>query len=210
MEHYVITIARGYGSGGRTLGKMLSKELNIPFYDREILRMASEESGINEQLFGKVDEKVKIPFFGPKEGVYKGQLLPPESDAFVSDDNLFNYQAKIIKDRARSESCIIIGRCADYILRDFPNVVRIFVYAPFEDCIARLKTMSYLSEDELKKKVKSIDKHRSDYYRYYTGKDWKNIENYDLCLNTSALDLDRWIEIIKAYTKAKLDISDLT
>ena len=124
MKHTVITIARSYGSGGRTLGKLLAKELGIHCYDRELLRMASEQSGINEALFGQVDEKVKsLPLFGISKKIYKGEVFPPESDDFVSDDNLFNYQAKVIKEVAAEESCVIIGRCADFILKDNPNVI---------------------------------------------------------------------------------------
>ena len=103
MEHTVITIARGYGSGGRTLGKLLAEELGVNCYDRELLRMASEESGINEALFGEVDEKVKnTPLFGISKKIYKGEIFPPESDEFVSGDNLFNYQAKCIKELAKT------------------------------------------------------------------------------------------------------------
>ena len=139
MKHTVITIARSYGSGGRTLGKLLAKELGIHCYDRELLRMASEQSGINEALFGQVDEKVKsLPLFGISKKIYKGEVFPPESDDFVSDDNLFNYQAKVIKEVAAEESCVIIGRCADFILKDNPNVIRLFFYAPREDCITRV------------------------------------------------------------------------
>ena len=99
MSKFVITIARGYGSGGKTIGKMLSKELGIPYYDRELLRFASEESGINERLFGLADEKAKGSLF-KKKADYRVEPLPPESDEFVSDDNLFNYQAKIIRQLA--------------------------------------------------------------------------------------------------------------
>ena len=127
MDHIVITIARSYGSGGRTLGKLLAKELGINCYDREILRMASEQSGINEALFGQVDEKIKtMPLFRISNNIYKGEIFPPDSDEFTSDDNLFNYQAKIIKELAKTESCVIIGRCADFILKDEPDVVRLF------------------------------------------------------------------------------------
>jgi cytidylate kinase len=136
-KKYVITIARGYGSGGRTIGKMLSEELGIPYYDRDLLRLASDDSGINEELFAKADEKLKKSLlFKIARNIYKGELIPPDSDDFVSNDNLFNYQAKIIKELAETESCIIIGRCADFILKDYPNVVRLFVHAPLEDCIS--------------------------------------------------------------------------
>lgn len=116
-DKFVITIARGYGSGGRTIGKLLSKKLNIPFYDRELIYMASEESGINIELFGKTDEKVRKGFFDPPTCKYTGELIPPESGDFVSDKNLFNYQAKIIKELADRESCIIVGRCADFYFK---------------------------------------------------------------------------------------------
>ena len=138
-EKFVITIARGYGSGGRTIGKMLSKNLSIPFYDRDLVYMASEESGINVKLFGQNDESVKKSIFSPASDRYTGDLIPPESSAFVSHKNIFNYQAKIIKDLAVKGSCIIVGRCADYILRDMPNVVKVFVWAPMSDCIKNVK-----------------------------------------------------------------------
>ena len=129
MEHTVITIARSYGSGGKTLGKLLADELGIHCYDRELLRMASEQSGINEALFGKVDEKVKtMPLFRISKNIYKGEVLPPDSDDYTSDDNLFNYQAKCIKELAKTESCIIIGRCADFILKDEQNVIKMIFY----------------------------------------------------------------------------------
>ena len=123
-NHFVITIARGYGSGGKTIGKMLSEALGIPFYDRELFYMASEESGINLEMFGNLDEKVRKSFLDKRTHKYVGDLIPPESSSFVSDENLFNYQAKIIKDLADKESCIIVGRCADFVLKDRDNVVK--------------------------------------------------------------------------------------
>lgn len=204
MDKYVITIARGYGSGGRTIGKMLSEELGIPYYDRDLLRLASDESGINQQLFAKADEKVKKSLlFNIARNVYKGELIPPDNDDFVSNDNLFNYQAKIIKELASTETCIIIGRCGDFILKDFPNVIRVFVHSPFEDCIKTLKEMTGNPEKEIEKQIISIDKHRSEYYKYYTGRDWKNAENYDLCLNCSHLGFEKCVEIVKSYLEIR-------
>jgi cytidylate kinase len=200
MEKYVITIARGYGSGGRTIGKMLSESLGIPYYDRDLLRLASDDSGINEQLFAKADEKLKKSLlFRIASNVYKGEVIPPDSDEFVSNDNLFNYQAKIIKELASSESCIIIGRCADFILKDYENVVKVFVHAPLEDCINNLKELTGKSEKEIVKQIASIDKHRSEYYKYYTGREWDDVKNYDLCLNSSHLGFQKSVDIVKAY-----------
>jgi cytidylate kinase len=200
LSKYVITIARGYGSGGKTIGKMLAEELGIPFYDRDLLRLASDDSGINQDLFAKADEKIKkSSLFNIARNVYKGELIPPDSDDFVSNDNLFNYQAKIIKELAESESCVIIGRCADFVLKDCENVVKVFVHAPLEDCINTLKQMTGKPEKEIEKQIASIDKHRADYYKYYTGRDWEDAKNYDLCLNSSRLGFEKCVEIVKSY-----------
>lgn len=204
MQNYVITIARGYGSGGRTIGKRLADELGIPFYDRELLRLASDDSGINEELFGKADEKLKNSLlFKVAKKTYKGELIPPDREDFVSNDNLFNYQAKVIKELAATESCVIVGRCADFILKDMDNVIKIFVHAPLQDCIDTLSTMSSDSKREIEKKIYAIDKRRAEYYTYYTGRKWEDAKNYDLCLNSSQLGFDKCIELVRAYMKIK-------
>lgn len=202
MEHTVITIARSYGSGGRTLGKLLAEELNINCYDRELVRMASEKSGINEALFGKVDEKVTSKlFFGFNRKIYTGEVLPPDSNGFASTENLFNYQAQVIKELAERESCIIIGRCADYILKDYDNVIKLFFYAPREDCIARVMKQNGGTEKEIIKKIEKNDKFRSDYCKYHTGRDWNDARNYDFCLNTTSMSYEKLIEAVKDYIK---------
>ena len=200
MNKIVITIARSYGSGGKTLGKLLAQDLGIPCYDRELLRLASDDSGINEALFGEVDEKKRISLFKTTKP-YTGQVLPPESDGFVSDDNLFNLQAKIIKELAEKESCIIIGRCADYILRDRKDVLRLFFYAPLEDCLVRAHELSGEPEKELLRKIQKIDKYRADYYKYYTGNDWNDTRNYDFCLNTASMSYEKLIDVVKSYIR---------
>jgi Cytidylate kinase len=200
MSKYVITIARGYGSGGRTIGKMLSEQLGIPYYDRDLLRLASDDSGINEQLFAKADEKLKKSLlFRIASNVYKGEVIAPDSDEFVSNDNLFNYQAKIIKELAETESCIIIGRCADFVLKDYDNVVKLFVHAPLEDCIRNVMVLTNKTDKESEKSIESIDKHRSEYYKYYTGREWDDVKNYDLCLNSGHLGFQKCVDIVKSY-----------
>ena len=149
MRNIVITISRQYGSGGKTIGAMLAKELGINCYSREILRMASEDSGINEKLFGMSDEKVRrAGWFKLLSRPYEGGLIPPEDREFTSDDNLFNYQAKVIKELAAQDSCVIIGRCADYLLRDDPDVIKLYFCAPKKDCGARVMNQNGLSEKE--------------------------------------------------------------
>ena len=204
MEHIVITIARGYGSGGRTIGKMLAEELGIPYYDRELMRLASDESGINEELFAKADEKLKQSLlykFSRKE--YKGELIPPDREDFVSNDNLFNYQAKVIRDLAEAGPCVIIGRCADFVLKDMENVLRLYIHAPLEDCVERVRGILHGTDRELERQIIAIDKRRAAYYKYYTGREWTNAGNYDLCLNTGHMDYPTCVEIAKSFIEIR-------
>ncbi len=207
MENIVITIARQYGSGGKTVGQMLAAELGIPFYSRDILRMASEDSGISEGLFGEADEKLKNnPLLRLTKNVYDGDLIPPESGEFVSDKNLFNYQAKIIKQLAETQSCVIVGRCADYVLKDYPNVMSVFVHADEEFCFERAMERNSMSPREMKKFIAKIDKYRGDYYRYYTGRNWTDARNYDLCLDCGKLGFEKCKEEILAYRKVRFGV----
>ena len=207
MQNYVITIARGYGSGGRAIGQMLAKEFNIGFYDRELLKLASDDSGIHERLFAQADETAKNPLLHSiAKKVYKGQIIPPDRDDFISNENLFNYQAKIIKELAENESCVIVGRCADFILKDLDNVLRIYVHASSEDCIKTVEDLAVCPQKQVKNYIQNIDKRRAAYYHYFTGRDWKDADNYDLCLNTSHLSRPQCIELVKAYLNIKFNI----
>lgn len=203
MKNIVITIARQYGSGGKTIGEMLAKDLGFECYSREILKLASDESGINEQLFVKADEKLKKRFFKMPKKVYDGGLISPESDDFVSDDNLFNYQAKIIKNLAETENCVIVGRCADFVLKDYDNVISVFVHADAEFNLARSMERNSLTTKEMQKYIEKTDKYRGDYYKYYTGNEWSDARNYDLCLNSAKLGFEGCMEAIKAYIKVR-------
>ena len=188
MNNVVITIARQYGSGGRTIGEMLAKKLNVHYYDKELMKLASDDSGINEALFVNADEKVKsTKLFHIAKKEYHGELIPPESDDFTSTDNLFNYQAKIIRDLAKEESCVIIGRCADYVLKDYPNVLSVFIHAPKEYCLEGAAKKHSMSPKELERFINKTDKHRAEYYKYHTGREWTDARNYDLCLDSSKL-----------------------
>ena len=204
MEKVVITIARQYGSGGRTIGQMLSEELGIPYYDKELLKKASEDSGIHERLFAGADEKLKnSPLLRITKKGYQGQLIPPESGGFTSMENLFNYQAKVIKELAEEESCIIIGRCADYVLRDYDNVLSVFVHAPEAYCIEQAKAKLSMPDKEIRKYIQKTDKERAEYYKHYTGREWTDARNYDLCLDSSKLGMQKCIEEIKAYMEVR-------
>jgi len=207
MEKYIITIARQYGSGGKIIGEMLAKLLEIPCYNREILKMASEDSGINESLFNQVDEKLNLSVLHRflKKSDTKRAVLSPEDDDFTSEENLFNYQAKIIKELAEQESCVIMGRCADFILKEHPRVIRVFIWADEEFCLKTAMQRSSMSETETKKFIAKTDKYRSNFYKYHTGHEWTNVKNYDLCLNSGKLGIEKCVEIIKDYKKIKED-----
>ena len=190
-NNIVITMARQYGSGGKTIGAMLAKELGINCYSREILRMASEESGINERLFGMSDEKMKgAGWFKILSRPYDGELLSPEEKGFVSEENIFNYQAKIIKDLAEKESCVIIGRCADYALSEYKDCFSVFVHADTDWRINRLSQKHNKTAKEAKDMINKTDKSRSSYYNYYTNKKWGAASSYNLCVDSSKLGID--------------------
>ncbi len=205
MENRVITIARSYGSGGRKMGRLLAKELGYEYYDREILRIASDESGISEELFRQADEKQRIPLFRIAREVYTGEVIPPDSDDFISNENLFRYQAKIIRELAATRNCVIVGRCANFILRGRDNVLNVFVTAPVVDCVRRVIETDGLNLDEAEKKIKKIDKRRADYFKYFTGRQWQDAALYDLCLNTGHMSEQKCVDIVRAYMDARFE-----
>ena len=199
-KNIVITIARQYGSGGRTIAQMLSERLGIHYYDKELLRLASEDSGINEDLFRNADEKIKnTKLFKIAHSVYHGELIPPESEDFTSMENLFNYQAKVIRDLAEKESCVIVGRCADYILKDRDDVIKVFIYSDMDTAIRNFVDMYGGNEKDARRIIEKVDKERSEYYHHYTGEYWENAKNYNLCLDTSKMSYEKCVEIIKGY-----------
>ena len=205
MENRVITIARSYGSGGRKMGRLLAKELGYEYYDREILRIASDESGISEELFRQADEKHHIPLFRIAREVYTGEVIPPDSDDFISNENLFRYQAKIIRELAATRNCVIVGRCANFILRGRDNVLNVFVTAPVVDCVRRVMETDGLNLEEAEKKIKKIDKRRADYFKYFTGRQWQDAALYDLCLNTGHMSEQKCVDIVRAYMEARFE-----
>ena len=207
MDKFVIAITRTCGSGGTTIGKMLSNDFKINMYDKELLRLASDDSGISESLFASVDESMKNSLlYRVSKNVYNGELIPPESNEFTSNDNLFNYQAKILRELAEKESYVVIGRCADHILKDKPNVFKIFIHGSYEDCIKHEMETLCVSEKKAIKEIKRLDKYRKEYYYYHTGKKWENVKNYDLCIDTSKLGFEKSVKYIKEYIKLRMDL----
>ena len=206
-KRFVVTLTRTCGSGATYIGQMLAEEFGVDFYDKKILRMASDDSGISEELFAQADETMKKSLlYRVTRKVYNGETIPPESPDFTRNDNLFAFQAKVLRELAECESFVCIGRAADYVLRDFPNVVSVFVYAPIEQCIQTEMKRLELPRKEAEKHIAEMDKHRRLYYKHHTGKEWESPYNYDLCLNTGKLSYEQCVEIIKEYLRVKYDI----
>ena len=199
MEHYIITVARETGSGGHDITEQLSTTLGIPYYDRDLLRFASDVSGINESLFGAADERVGLrELLSAAERVYTGEVLPPDSDDYTSTRNLFNFQAKIIRELAQQESCIILGRCGNFLLADQPHVLRVFIHAPLEARYARVASYSQAwTPREINRHIRLEDKRRAAYYRYYTGEEWRDAAGYDLSLDSERLGEDGCVARIR-------------
>lgn len=207
MENYVITIARGFGSGGKEIGIRLGKKLGIPCYEKQILQMASDYSGISESLFVKADEKVtgKKLAIALKNFPETDHIAEPFQKDFVSDVNLFNIQAEIIRQLARTESCIIIGKCANHILKDFRNVISVYVEAPRAACRKTVMERLDVSEQEANQMIYQTDKYRADYYSYYSGGGhWTDPVAYDITLNSARIGYDKCVELISDFKDIKL------
>lgn len=205
MENFVITIGRNCGSGGSTVARMLSERLGVEVYDRNLMKLVSDNSGINEELFELADEDLKNSLlFRVSRGVFDGNPIQPESGNYTADKNLFDYQAKVIKGLADTSSCIIIGRCADFVLRDRYNVLRVFIGADRESCAERESKRSAIPIGEARAKASEIDRRRGEYYRFYTNQQWSEPRQYDICLNTDAYTYEQCADIIISALKIKL------
>ena len=204
-RHYVITIERQYGSGGRLTGERLAKELGIHFYDEEILKMTSETSAIGEQYFRLADEKAGNKLLYRIVTSLKPDLSEPAKTGhrITSPENLFRFQSSVIRRLAQEESCIFVGRCAEYVLMDEPGLVRVFIYADMGARVKRIREKRYFADNEVERNIRKIDRERRDYHRYYTGQDWENMENYDLILNSAKLGTDGCVQCIIEYLKIR-------
>lgn len=193
MSNYIITIGRQYGSGGREIGEKLAQQLGIPFYDKELLTIASNESGIDTELFEQADERPKVSFL---YSLVKGNEKIGRTS---SEDTLFLAQFDAIKKIAAQGPCVIVGRCSDYTLSDFDNCVNVFVHANMDKKKERVIKEYGVAPDRAEEKIIKTDKQRAKYYNYYTNQQWGNSFNYDLTIDTSSIDIDGAVEVIKKY-----------
>ena len=168
--------------------------------ERDILRLAADDSGINEALFGEVDERLKSGnLFGISKKIYTiGDLIPPSSPDFTSTQNLFNYQAKVIRQLAEKESCVIIGRCANMILKDYPNVLRVFVYGDWDFRIREASKKLSGTTKDIEKFMQKDDKRKEDFCKRFMGVDWADMTKYNLCLDNGTLGYEKCVEEIEA------------
>lgn len=194
QQNMVITIAREYGSGGHLLGEMLSKELGIKLYDKEFIHMAAQRSGMNEQYIAHNEQS--IPSFWLKCILSKNSEQPLES-SLSSDDVLFVAESKIVQELAEKGPCIIVGRCADYILKDNPKAIKIFCYADEASAIKRCTEEYGLKEEEARKAIRTVNRNRIHHYEYYTGEKWGEPHHYHLMLNTGSIGLETACQLIK-------------
>ena len=207
MDNYVITIARGFGSGGKQVGLELSRILGIPCYESQILSMASNYSGISKDLFFQVDEKLRGYHLIKRlmKANNTDDIVEPTDKSFISDVNLYNIQAKIIKEIGKIQSCIIIGKCANHLLRSYDNTVSVYIEAPRAFCVKRVIERLGVTEEEAHKMIYQTDKYRADYYKYYTGgENWTNPVLYDMTLNSERMGLEKCAQLIIEYLKIKL------
>ena len=209
MDNYVITIGRELGSGGKTIGKMMADALGIPIYDRSLIEMAAQESGISPDILKQHDEA--------SSGGLKGMALRAmaavpfvTADSFysnsISDENLFNIQCKVIQEKAESENCIIVGRCADYILRNHPRLLRVFIRANLEDSIKFFQDREIIGREEAEKQLRKIEKKRAAYHDLYCETIWGDSRSYDICVNSSTLGKEATAQFLVQYAKAALKI----
>ncbi|MGN0441840.1 MAG: AAA family ATPase [Acutalibacteraceae bacterium] len=193
---HIITIGRQFGSGGRELGKAVADKLGIKYYDKELISLAAKESGYNPEIFENVDERATNSLlYSLSMGIYNlGNGYAPMRDMPVNDQ-LYLLQHKIIRELA-AEPCVIVGRCADYILRNNKNLLRIFVYAHLKDRVQNAIKIHKVPENKAESTVKKTDKTRANYYNFYSNQKWGAVENYDLCLNTSTISRENAIKIV--------------
>ncbi len=213
MDRFIVTIAREYCSGGQKIGTRLAEELGVNCYNSEMLRLVSRNENMADDRVA-ADEMIKdTSLYDVAKEVYTDPLPSPDFDDvltakieeadMVSIRNIYDYQSEIIAELARRESCVIVGRCANYILKDNPYAINVFVHAPIGFKMKRAQSRHYMPEPELRNYLAKVDERKADYYFKYTGCEWTDVKNYDLSLDTSELGISGCVDLIKKFIKIK-------
>ncbi len=197
MDNFVIVIGRQYGGGGRKLGKALAKKLNVPYYDKELLAEAAERMGYSENIFNKADEK-RPSFLRSLLSFNYGATSAPYNTFSLNNENIYRLQSDVIRQICAQGSCVIVGRTADYVMREHPGLLSIFVHAPQPVRISRIvENKEAGGEDDAADMIKKKDHDRESYYNYFTNRKWGDAANYDLTVDSSKFDLDDIISLIE-------------
>ena len=205
-QHIIICVGRQLGSGGHDIARMLAMDFHAKYYDRELLNLAAKESGFSEKVFEQNDEQKG--FFKSLFSVQTPHLSGGMYRSTISQESLFLFQCEAIQKAASEGSCVFVGRCADYVLRDMENVVNIFVTANLEERIQRAMERHQCDHDTAQKMIEHGENNRASYYNYYTGKRWGHAAGYDLCVNTSLLGIDKTVEYVAEFIRQRFNIQD--
>ncbi len=205
MTHIIINVGRQLGSGGHDIGRMLALDFHAKYYDRELLNLAAKESGFSEKFFEENDER---------KGFFKGLFNMQTSHVSggsmyktnFSQESLFQFQSDAIIKAAQEGSCVFVGRCADYILREFPNTVNVFITASMKYRINQIMNKQHLDHESARRFIESKESKRASYYNYYTGKKWGAAESYDLCIDSSILGFVETEKIIASFIRKRFNI----
>lgn len=199
----IITISRQFGSGGREIGKKLAEQLGIPFYDKELIEIAAKESGMDKELFEEEDVRTSKGFhlLGAL-GYSLGGPLSTITELSLND-RLYMVQAQVVQQVAEQGPCVIVGRSADYVLRNRPDVLHVFIHAELKDRKEKAIHSYEVDERNIEESIKKIDKRRANYYEFYTDRKWGRAENYDITINASTFGIDGTVEIIKELAEKK-------
>lgn len=195
-RNYIINIGRQLGSGGRQIGEILASELGISFYDKELIQISSQESGLGKEFFEKFDEKNSHSILGGLFGLRGTFTEELYSNSYLNNETLFRIQSDVIRNLAEEKSCIFVGRCADYVLKDNPRCLNIFISADMEDRIKRVAEKENMPANKAKDLIEKTDKKRAGYYNYYSNKVWGAADSYHLCINSSLLGIDETVNYI--------------
>ena len=205
MKHIIINVGRQVGAGGQEIGRMLAQDFKAKFYDRELLNLAAKESGFSEKFFKQSDEKQ-----GFLRGLFNVQAphfsLGSVYGSNFSQEGLFQFQSDAIRKAASEGSCVFLGRCADYVLRDFENVVNVFITASIDFRVELVSKVKELDAEHALKLIEHVEHRRAEYYNYYTGKKWGAAESYDLCIDASLLGLEETEKLIADYIRKRFGI----
>ena len=207
-EHFVINIGRQLGSGGRDIAAIIARRLGIKLYDKELINLAAEQSGLCAEFFEKADEKESRNVLSTMIGYLRSPFAGGCANVpnVLSNDALFKIQSDVIRDLAEHESCIFVGRCADYILREHPRRVDIFISADDSDRARRICTRTGCTAEEARTRMERGDAQRADYYNYYSSKAWGAASTYHLCINSSIFGDEGTADFILEFASRKLDM----